>query len=114
MSLFDTLKIVGKAVREGRKNKKETEKEIQASEERIRKLKEKTAAIRPETIYFFHEGARIVRLTDEGYKKVGHRTIHSTHEQVRPRGAYLYVTDRDSGKTYILNAHTDIESIEQE
>jgi len=59
------------------------------------------------------EGYKIVRLTEEGEEKVGRRTIYSTDDQIQYRGFHIVVTDRKSGRTYIL-AEDDIEFIDQE
>ena len=112
MSLFRMFKAVGEVLFGEPKTKEESEREIQRLREDRKRIKAETRELKPH-IYFF-EGGLIVNLTDSGYKKVGHRNIYSTEEQVRQRGAYLYVTDRESGKTYIFNPDTDIESIDQE
>ena len=112
MSIFDKFKIIKEGLSRPLGSKEEAEERLAAIIKERKRIQEETRNIKPS--YYFFEGGIIVRLTGSGYKKVGRRIIYSTDEQVRPRGQYLYVTDRDSGKTYIFNPDTDIESIDQE
>lgn len=109
--LVGFIGLIGRMLFGKRMTKEEAEGERQRLREETRKIEEETRKMKPR-IYFF-DGV-VVRLTDSGHKKVGQSAIYSTEEQVRRSGPYLYVTDRDSGKTYIFNPTTDVKSIDPE